>query len=58
MTCANCGQPLPVDHEAEETVNYRYCHLLLCSEDCADDHEQNSHPDDAGQATDESEERR
>jgi len=57
--CATCGQPLPDDpNESEEVVNCRYCHMLFCSDDCAEEHEAQAHPDEALPSPDESEDRR
>jgi|CXWL01.1.fsa_nt_gi hypothetical protein len=46
--CAVCNRSLSEDpNEAENVIECRYCDALVCSEECANDHEEQSHPDEA-----------
>jgi hypothetical protein len=59
MRCANCGNSLPDDpNEAEDIVKCRYCDLLFCSEECADEHGLQAHPGEALSAADDNQDHR
>jgi hypothetical protein len=48
MRCANCDRELPANPtELEEIIECRFCDAVLCSAECARDHEDVRHHDDA-----------
>jgi len=59
VRCGTCGQELPDDpNEADEIVDCRYCEAIFCSAECASDHEDQMHPDEAVPAAEDEDERR
>jgi hypothetical protein len=58
MRCENCGKALAGDpNDAADVVACRYCGDLVCSEQCATEHEERRHPGEAAPLPDEDEER-
>jgi hypothetical protein len=46
--CAACGRELPTNpNELENIVDCRYCPAMLCSDTCAAEHIERTHPDEA-----------
>jgi hypothetical protein len=59
VKCANCGQRLPEDpNELDEITECRYCKALLCSSQCASDHEERAHAAEAVPMAEDEDERR